>query len=103
MRRVDRAPGLVAEGDQVVDLDDQLAELAALRDEGKLRGIGLSHVTPAPLEGAAPGGPPALQTFRGLLRRNAEPALQLCAADGVAWVPFFPLGSAFVGSGPRFA
>ena len=32
-----------------------------------------------------------------------EPALGLCAANEVAWVPFFPLGSAFVGSSPRFA
>jgi pyridoxine 4-dehydrogenase len=103
MRRVDRAPGLVAEGDQVVDLDDQLAELAALRHEGKLRAIGLSHVSLAQIERALPVGLAAVQNFWGLLRRDDEPALELCAANEVAWVPFFPLGSAFVGSSPRFA
>jgi pyridoxine 4-dehydrogenase len=103
MRRVDQAPGIVAEGDQVVDLDDQLAELAALRDEGKLRAIGLSHVSQEQIEAALPVSLGAVQNFWGLLRRDDEPALQLCAANGVAWVPFFPLGSAFVGSGPRFA
>jgi pyridoxine 4-dehydrogenase len=103
MRRVDQAPGLVAEGDQIVDLDDQLAELVALRDEGKLRAIGLSHVSQAQIEQALPVGLAAVQNFWGLLRRDDEAALELCAANGVAWVPFFPLGSAFVGSGPRFA
>jgi len=37
--------GLIAEGDQVVDLDSQLDELTALRDEGKIGAIGLSTVT----------------------------------------------------------
>ena len=36
LRRLDLGPGLRAEGDQLVDLDDQLAELIALRDEGKI-------------------------------------------------------------------
>jgi len=31
---------LQAEGDQIVDLDDQLAEMIALRDEGKIGAIG---------------------------------------------------------------
>jgi pyridoxine 4-dehydrogenase len=39
LRRLDTRPGLIADGDQQVDLDDQLAELAALRDEGKIGGI----------------------------------------------------------------
>jgi len=103
MRRVDQAPGIIAEGDQAVDLDDQLAELAALRDEGKLRAIGLSHVSQAQIEAALPVGLAAVQNFWGLLRRDDEPALRLCADNDIAWVPFFPLGSAFVGSGPRFA
>src|ERR1700722_15583596 len=41
LRRLDAAPGIVAEGEQLVDIDDQLAELAALRDAGKIGGIGL--------------------------------------------------------------
>src|SRR5206468_13020536 len=45
LRRADRRPGLLAEGDQLVDLDDQLAVLTALRDEGKIGAIGLSSVT----------------------------------------------------------
>jgi pyridoxine 4-dehydrogenase len=95
MRRVDRAPGIVAEGDQVVDLDEQLAELAALRDEGKLRAIGLSHVSPAQVEAALPVGIAAVQNLYGLLNRADEPTLELCVTADVAYVPFFPLGSGF--------
>jgi aryl-alcohol dehydrogenase-like predicted oxidoreductase len=95
MRRVDRAPGIVAEGDQVVDLEDQLAELAVLRDEGKLRAIGLSHVSPAQVEAALPVGIAAVQNLYGLLNREDEPTLHLCAAEDLAYVPFFPLGSGF--------
>lgn len=101
IRRVDRAPGLVAEGDQVVDLDAQLAELAALRDEGKVRAIGLSQVSAAQVEAAIPAGIVAVQNWYGLLNREDEPTLELSAANGIAWVPFFPLGSAF-GASPRF-
>lgn len=97
LRRVDSPPGIVAEGDQIVDLDDQLAELAALREEGKLRAIGLSAVTAEQVERALPVGIAAVQNLWGLLERDAEPLLRLCAANGVAWVPFFPLGSSFDG------
>lgn len=97
LRRVDSPPGIVAEGDQVVDLDDQLAELVALREEGKLRAIGLSAVTAEQIERALPVGIAAVQNLWGLLEREAEPLLELCAANDVAWVPFFPLGSSFDG------
>jgi pyridoxine 4-dehydrogenase len=100
IRRVDRAPGLVAEGDQIVDLDSQLAELTALRDEGKVRAIGLSHVSAAQVEAAIPAGIVAVQNWYGVLNRDDEPTLDLCAANSIAWVPFFPLGSAFSAS-PR--
>jgi aryl-alcohol dehydrogenase-like predicted oxidoreductase len=95
LRRVDRAPGIVAEGDQVVDLGDQLAELTALRAEGKLRAIGLSHVSPAQVEASLPAGIAAVQNLYGLLNREDEHTLELCAANDLAYVPFFPLGSAF--------
>lgn len=97
LRRVDSPPGIVAERDQIVDLDHQLAELAALREEGKLRAIGLSAVTAEQIERALPVGIDAVQNLWGLLEREAEPLLRLCAAREVAWVPFFPLGSSFDG------
>jgi pyridoxine 4-dehydrogenase len=97
LRRLDAAPGIQAAGDQRVDLDSQLAELAALRDEGKIGGIGLSNVSPSQLRQALPAGIACVQNAYSVLDRSAEPVLDLCREHEVAWVPFFPLGSAFPG------
>ncbi|MEU6356854.1 aldo/keto reductase [Streptomyces sp. NPDC047072] len=97
LRRLDTGPGLRAEGDQVVDLDDQLATMTALRDEGKIGAIGLSSVTLDGLRCALPAGIVCVQNSYGLVSRDDEELLELCAAEGIAWVPFFPLGGAFPG------
>ena len=93
LRRLDLSPGLVAQGDQRVDLDSQLAELTALRDEGKIGGIGLSAVSTDRLRQALPAGIVCVQNMYSLLDRSDEPTLDLCREHGIAWVPFFPLGS----------
>ena len=95
LRRLDAGPGIVAEGDQLVDLDSQLAELVALRDEGLIGEIGLSAVSADQLRQALPVGIACVQNAYSLLNRAAEPLLSLCAEHDIAWVPFFPLGSAF--------
>lgn len=95
LRRADVTPGIIATGDQVVDLDSQLAELIALRDEGKIGGIGLSHVSLAQLRQALPAGIVCVQNLYNVLARGQEDVLAECAAHGVAWAPYFPLGSAF--------
>lgn len=95
LRRLDMSPGITATGDQVVDLDSQLAELIALRDEGKLGGIGLSHVSLAQLRQALPAGIVCVQNLYNVLARGHEDVLTECVEHGVAWVPYFPLGSAF--------
>ncbi|HEY0238472.1 MAG TPA: aldo/keto reductase [Friedmanniella sp.] len=92
LRRMDFRPGLLAEGDQAVALDDQLAELAALRDEGKIIGIGLSHVTLEQLETALPVGVTCVQNIYHLLDRTDEPLIAVCRDSSAAWVPYFPLG-----------
>jgi pyridoxine 4-dehydrogenase len=97
LRRLDAPPGLLAEGDQRVDLDSQLAELIALRDEGKIGGIGLSQVSAGQLRQALPAGVACVQNSYSLLDRASEPALSVAREHGVAWVPYFPLGSAFPG------
>ncbi len=97
LRRLDTGPGLRAEGDQVVDLDDQLAVMTALRDEGKIGAIGLSSVTPDGLRRALPAGVVCVQNSYSLVSREDEEVLRLCTAEGIAWVPFFPLGGSFPG------
>jgi pyridoxine 4-dehydrogenase len=95
LRRVDTPPGIIAEGDQLVDLDSQLAELVSLREEGKIGGIGLSNVSAGQLLAALPAGVACVQNSYSLLDRSAEAVLGLCRAHAIAWVPFCPLGSAF--------
>ena len=97
LRRLDLGPGLQAQGDQIVDIDDQLAEMIALRDEGKIGGIGLSAAPLETLRHALPAGIACVQNAYSLLDRAQEDTLELCLAEGIAWVPFFPLGSAFPG------
>ncbi|SIR64156.1 aldo/keto reductase [Williamsia sterculiae] len=95
LRRLELPPGLLAEGDQDVDLDDQLAEMVALRDEGKIGAIGLSAVTSATIRRALPAGIVCVQNCHNLLDRRLEDGLRLCTDEHIAWVPFFPLGSSF--------
>ncbi|GAA1163764.1 aldo/keto reductase [Kribbella jejuensis] len=95
LRRADQGPGLIAEGDQVVPLDDQLAELIALRNEGLIGAIGLSNVSTTQLNQALPAGIVCVQNAYNLLDRSSEGQLEICAANDIAYVPYFPLGSAF--------
>lgn len=95
LRRLDAQPGLIAKGDQKVGLDDQLAELIAMRDAGKIGAIGLSNVSVDQLRQSLPVGIACVQNSYSVLHRSAEPVLELCREHGIAGVPFFPLGSAF--------
>ncbi|SEO64947.1 aldo/keto reductase [Amycolatopsis saalfeldensis] len=97
LRRLDSGPGLRPEGDQMVDLDAQLAEMTALRDEGKIGAIGLSCVTLDGLRRALPAGIACVQNAYSVVAREDEDLLRLCVAEEIAWVPFFPLGGAFPG------
>jgi pyridoxine 4-dehydrogenase len=97
LRRLDLPLGVQAEGDQIVDLEDQLTELIALRDEGKIGAIGLSSVPIESLRRALPAGIVCVQNAYSLLDRSHEDLLALCVAEDIAWVPFFPLGSSFPG------
>jgi pyridoxine 4-dehydrogenase len=97
LRRMDLGPGVEPEGDQIVDLDDQLAEMIALRDEGKIGGIGVSSVPLEILQRALPAGIACVQNSYSLMDRSQEEMLDVCTAEGIAWVPYFPLGSAFPG------
>ncbi len=98
LRRMDLGPGVAAEGDQIVDLDDQIAEMVALRDEGKIGAIGISAVPLEVVCRAAPAGIASVQNAYSVLDRSQEGTLEFCAAEGIAWVPYFPLCSSL----PRF-
>ena len=97
LRRLEVGPGVTATGDQVVDVDDQVAELITLRDQGKIGDFGISAIGTDTLRRVLPAGIVCVQNAYNLISREYEDMLQLCLANGVAWVPFFPLGSAFPG------
>src|SRR6201992_2275816 len=46
---------------------------------------------------ALPAGIACVQNAYSLLDRSQEEMVDVCTAEGIAWVPYFPLGSAFPG------
>lgn len=97
LRRPDVGPGLMAEGDQAVDLDDQLEAMVAMREEGLIGAIGLSAVSLDSVRRALPAGIVCVQNVYSAVARQFDEMLAFAEAHGIAWVPFFPLGSAFPG------
>jgi len=80
--------------DPTVPLEDQVGELARLREEGKIRFIGLSEVTVAQLRAAAEITPIAtVQNLYNLANRSAEELLDYSAANGIGFIPWFPLAT----------
>ncbi len=90
-----------AEAIDTPPLAEMLGALADLREEGKLEHIGLSNVSRAHVEEALDLAPVAgVQNHYSVLDRSNEDVLEACREHGLAFVPFFPLGSAFTG-GPK--
>jgi aryl-alcohol dehydrogenase-like predicted oxidoreductase len=80
--------------DRAVPLEEQVGELAALRDEGKIRHIGLSEVSVDQLRAAQAVAPIAtVQNLFNYADRSAEPLLEVCAAEGIGFIPWFPLAT----------
>jgi aryl-alcohol dehydrogenase-like predicted oxidoreductase len=80
--------------DPKVPLEDQVGELAKLQAEGKIRFIGLSEVTVDQLRAAAEIAPIAtVQNLYNLANRSAEELLDYSAANGIGFIPWFPLAT----------
>ena len=93
--RLDDEP--VAEG----RLAEQLRTLQDMRQEGKLDLIGISNADTDTVRRALDLTDIAsVQNAYSIVNRAGEDELALCEERGLAFVPFFPLGSAFIG-GPR--
>jgi len=79
-----------------VPIEEQLAELVALRDEGKIAGVGVSTVSLQQVVIAIDAADiVCVQNAFSLVDQKDRDVLAECAAAGVAYVPYFPLGSAF--------
>jgi pyridoxine 4-dehydrogenase len=74
-------------------LEEQVTTLAELRREGLIRHVGLSNVTLAQVEEAWRIVPVAcVQNMYNLVHRQDDALIDTLARDGIAYVPFFPLG-----------
>ncbi|MFE9689964.1 aldo/keto reductase [Micromonospora sp. NPDC005806] len=80
--------------DAKVPLEDQLGELALLKQEGKLRHIGLSEVTVEQIEAARRITPiVSVQNLYNLADRSAEDVLDHCERNDLAFIPWFPIAT----------
>ena len=85
-------------GDEAPALEDQLAEMVALREEGKIAGVGISTASLDQVRTAIDlADVVCVQNAFSLADRSDADVLALCAERRVAYVPYFPLGSAFPG------
>jgi pyridoxine 4-dehydrogenase len=81
-----------------VPLAEQLGVLTDLRDEGKLDLIGISTVSADVVEAALAITPVAeVQNAFSIVNREDQPVIDLCREHEIAYVPYYPLGSAFIG------
>ena len=80
--------------DDKFPLEDQVGELVALQQEGKIGHIGLSEIGVEQLEAAQKVAPiVSVQNMYNLTARTAEPVLEACEAQGLGFIPWFPLAA----------
>jgi pyridoxine 4-dehydrogenase len=80
--------------DPDVPAEDQIGELKKLQDEGKIRHIGLSEISVEQLQEAQKTATiVSVQNLFNLANRDAEPLLDHCEANDVAFIPWFPLAT----------
>lgn len=74
-------------------IEEPLAALAELQRRGLIRELGLSNVTPAQIaQSRAIVEVACVQNEYNLAHRADDALVDALAADGIAYVPFFPLG-----------
>jgi pyridoxine 4-dehydrogenase len=78
--------------DPSVPVEESLGELAELQREGKIRHLGLSQVTVAQVEQARKVATiVSVQNLYNLTSRRAEPTLEYCQSQDIAFIPWFPI------------
>jgi pyridoxine 4-dehydrogenase len=78
--------------DPETPLEDSLGTIKQYRDSGKVRHVGLSEVGIDQIEQARDVVPiAAVQNRYSLIERTHDEVVDYCAAEGIVFVPFFPL------------
>ncbi|MBA5224941.1 MULTISPECIES: aldo/keto reductase [Streptomyces] len=87
-----------------VPLEESLGALVELREQGLIRRIGLSGASPEMLARARRMTPvAAVQNRFNLLDRSGVQVLADCEAQGILFVPYFPLAAGRLGGHPELA
>jgi aryl-alcohol dehydrogenase-like predicted oxidoreductase len=93
-----------ARHDTAIPLEEQLSALEDMRQEGKLDLIGLSNVDQAKVQLALEFVDVAgIQNGYSIIDRQDDGLVEFAREREIAFVPFFPLGSAFRGGSARLA
>ena len=80
--------------DSNVHLEDQLGALKGLQEQGKIRHLGLSQVTVGELAAAREIiEVTTVQNLYNLGDRSSEDVLKACEADGIGFIPWFPVAA----------
>jgi pyridoxine 4-dehydrogenase len=80
--------------DSRVPFEDSVWALAELRDEGKIRHVGLSNVGVRELVTALDIVPiVSVQNRYNLADRSSEAVIETCEREGIAFIPWFPLAT----------
>ncbi len=80
--------------DAAYPLEDQVGELKKLQDEGKVRHLGLSEVSVEQIKAAREVAEiSTVQNLYNLANRSAEDVLDYCEAEGIGFIPWFPLAT----------
>jgi pyridoxine 4-dehydrogenase len=90
--------------DAAVPLEEQLSALEEMRQAGKLDLIGISNVDRATARRALElVDVAAIQNGYSIVDRQDDDMVEFARERGIAYVPFFPLGSSFRGGPARLA
>jgi pyridoxine 4-dehydrogenase len=80
--------------DPKIDADEQFGTLKALRDEGKVREVGLSQVSVEQIEAAQRVVPiVSVQNLYNIAQRDDDSLVDYCEGQHIVFIPWFPLGS----------
>ena len=80
--------------DPNVPIEDSISALAELRDEGKIRHAAVCNVTVEELERAREIVEiVSVQNRYNIADRHSEDVLEVCARDGLGFLPWFPLAT----------
>jgi pyridoxine 4-dehydrogenase len=87
--------------DPKVPYAESIGALAELREEGKVRHVGISNAGVGQLEEARRIVPVvSVQNRYSMSARNSEDVLETCERDGLGFIPWFPLDAGRVEGGP---